>query len=210
MRFALTERAQFEQLLDVELGRDYQSQVALRVASDQCSTGFDMHVLPYRSQDGAHYILAHAMRPRSRGRVSLRSLDPNDPPRIELAFLSDQEGHDLRTLRNGIAIARRIAQERPLSELIEAEIEPGIDATEKELERFVRAEVTGYAHAVGTCRMGSESDPLAVVDEEGRVFGLANVFVADASIFPSIPAANPNLLCMLSGFKVATALAGSG
>jgi choline dehydrogenase len=207
--FGLTELAQREQALDAQLGRDYQSQVALRTASGKCPSGFDLHVLPYRSEEGDHYILAHAMRPRSRGRVSLRSSEANDPPRIQLGFLSDTEGHDIRTLTDGVHVARRIAKERPFSELIATELEPGIEANETELERFIRDRVTGYAHAVGTCRMGSESDQEAVVDETGRLFGLTNVYVADASIIPSIPAANPNLLCMLIGLKVATGLKNS-
>jgi choline dehydrogenase len=206
LRYDLTERAQQEHALDAERGRDYQSQVALRTTSAGGPSGLDLHVLPYRSREGNHFILTHAMHPRSRGRVSILSSDPNEPPRIRLGFLNDSEGQDLRTLREGIRLARRIAKEPPLSELIRAELEPGIEIDENEMERFMRARVTGYAHAVGTCRMGSESDPEAVVDETGRLLGLTNVCVADASIMPSIPAANPNLLCMLLGLKVATGL----
>jgi choline dehydrogenase-like flavoprotein len=52
-------------------------------------------------------------------------------------------------------------------------------------------------HAAGTCRMGDASDPDAVVDDAGRVIGYEGLRVADASIFPALPAANPMLACVL-------------
>ena len=66
---------------------------------------------------------------------------------------------------------------------------------------WVRENVTGYAHAAGTCRMGT--DPEAVVDARTQVRGLENVHVADASIIPHIVRANTNLLCMLIGMRAA-------
>lgn len=67
--------------------------------------------------------------------------------------------------------------------------------------KFVRDNVADYSHPVGTCRMGD------VVDAGSRVHGLANVFVADASIVPRIPRANVNLTCYVIGARVADFLA---
>jgi choline dehydrogenase-like flavoprotein len=61
------------------------------------------------------------------------------------------------------------------------------------LEEAVRAGVDVYFHPVGTCRMGRADDPLAVVDARGRVHGLDGLWVVDASIMPTTPAAGTNL-----------------
>ena len=65
-----------------------------------------------------------------------------------------------------------------------------------------------YSHASGTCKMGPESDAGSVVDARGRVHGIENLYVADASIIPLIPLANTNLTSMLIGMKVASGLVG--
>lgn len=66
-------------------------------------------------------------------------------------------------------------------------------ADDDALEAFVRKSAFGVWHASCSCRMGSASDPMAVVDERGRVIGVAGLRVVDASIFPIIPCANTNL-----------------
>ena len=72
------------------------------------------------------------------------------------------------------------------------------------------AERTGkYHHPVGTCRMGPPGDPDAVVDHAGRVHGMAGLRVVDASIMPSIPAANTNLPTMMVAERVASLITGS-
>jgi 5-(hydroxymethyl)furfural/furfural oxidase len=77
------------------------------------------------------------------------------------------------------------------------------------LERFVRDNVFGVWHASGTCRMGDPSDPLAVVDPKGRVIGVENLFVADASIMPRLPTANTNLPTIMIAEKIADSLLSS-
>ena len=62
---------------------------------------------------------------------------------------------------------------------------------------------TGFYHPVGTCRMGLLEDPLAVVDSEGRVFGVENLRVVDASLMPSIPRANTNIPTIMMAEKIA-------
>jgi 5-(hydroxymethyl)furfural/furfural oxidase len=77
------------------------------------------------------------------------------------------------------------------------------------LERFVQDNVFGVWHASGTCRMGDPSDPLAVVDPKGRVIGIENLFVADASIMPRLPTANTNLPTIMIAEKIADSLLSS-
>ena len=68
---------------------------------------------------------------------------------------------------------------------------------------FVLATVTTQFHPCGTARMGPANDPMAVVDEHGRLRGIENLHVADASIMPTIPRANINLTCIMIGERMA-------
>lgn len=74
------------------------------------------------------------------------------------------------------------------------------------LEAFVRKEAIGVWHASCTCRMGAEDDPMAVVDNEGRVNGVAGLRVVDASIFPVVPCANTNFPTLMAAEKIAEAM----
>lgn len=132
-------------------------------------------------------------RPRSRGRIWIESADPQQPPQIDPAYLSDP--HDMELLQEGIAIARRIAASEPLGSWIGAERMPGAskqtpDALARSVQRFSQ---TLY-HLAGSCRMGRDED--AVVDPELRVRGMAGLRILDASILSGVPVANPNPLVM--------------
>jgi choline dehydrogenase len=64
---------------------------------------------------------------------------------------------------------------------------------------FARRTHDSYHHGVGTCRIGQHDDPLAVVDPSLRLRGLENLWVADASVLPTITHSNTNLASMLVG-----------
>lgn len=76
-------------------------------------------------------------------------------------------------------------------------------ASDARRARFVRENVTDYAHPVGACRMGPSPAAGDLVDAGGGVHGLANVFVADASVLPQIPRANTNFTCFVIGARAA-------
>jgi len=67
--------------------------------------------------------------------------------------------------------------------------------------------ITGY-HPGGTCRMGNPADPITVTDARGRVKGVANLYVADASIMPELPRTNINLPTIMIAERVAELLKG--
>ncbi|MNK95790.1 Oxygen-dependent choline dehydrogenase [compost metagenome] len=71
------------------------------------------------------------------------------------------------------------------------------------LEAFVRKEAIGVWHASCSCRMGSEDDPLAVLDPQGRVKGVHGLRVVDASMFPVVPCANTNFPTLMAAEKIA-------
>jgi choline dehydrogenase-like flavoprotein len=140
-------------------------------------------------------LVAGLVLPRSRGWVRLRSVDPMDPPRIDVAHLCDAD--DTARMVEATLVARRISRTSPLAELIAGdELSPGPSVNDDDLggiAESVRSRVASYHHPVGTCRMGTDPDAGAVVDPRGRVYGIEQLDVADASIMPTIPSANTNL-----------------
>ncbi|MCA1410500.1 GMC family oxidoreductase N-terminal domain-containing protein [Bradyrhizobium sp. NBAIM20] len=74
------------------------------------------------------------------------------------------------------------------------------------LEAFVRKATIGVWHASCSCRMGRTEDPMAVVDNQGRVKGVQGLRVVDASIFPVVPCANTNFPVLMSAEKIAAAM----
>ena len=85
-------------------------------------------------------------------------------------------------------------------------ISPGADIhrivrDDDSLKAMVREKVWGGWHATGTCRMGADGDPLAVLDPACRVRGIEGLRVADASIMPSIVSANTNITAIMIGEK---------
>ncbi len=134
--------------------------------------------------------------PRSRGRVRLRTSDPTAAPLIDPAYLS--EPADVDRLAAGIDEARRILATEPLaSHRVGQELTHSGDVPDKTLIPKLPQIVLTYHHPVATCRMGPESDPRAVVDSHGSVYGVEDLTVGDASIMPTVPRANTNLPTMM-------------
>ena len=151
---------------------------------------FEEEGLKQPTEDG--FTLAVVLlQPRSTGTVTLRSADPLEPPAIDPRYLSDPEGHDVRTLLHGLRLARRVVAHEPLSRFVAAEMLPGADAqTDDELVAHIRALSQTLYHPAATCRMGT--DALAVVDPKLRVRGLEGLRVADASVIPRLPSGHTN------------------
>jgi choline dehydrogenase len=181
----------------------------------QSARGFDLHLYPVGGPDsesdtGWHWSFPVAcMTPRSRGTVTLHSPDPKREPKIEHCYLSDAEGHDRAVLREGLRMARVLAAQPELRDLLGAELSPSSAIQDDAaLEEWIDGAIEHYYHPVGTCAMGTD-DHLAVTDARGRVHGLENVFVADCSIMPVIPRANTNLPAVVVGERIAGWLLGA-
>lgn len=174
-----------------------EEQTVLRARSSHAAEGvpFDIHLYPFggpgaTSDDGLGFVVGVAcMTPRSRGTVRIGSADPTASPEIDLGLLIDPEGHDRAVLAEGVDIADAIVDTEPLRPLIGERISPP-DIGQRILQDGADVPFTGhYYHPVGTCRMGP-GDRLDVCDGKGRIHGLANGYLADASVFPVIPKAN--------------------
>ena len=168
------------------------------------------HFLPIAvSYDGkvapdGHGYQAHVgpMRSKSRGQVTLRSADPADHPKIEFNYMSDPQ--DWVEFRKCIRLTREIFAQAAFDPFRGREIQPGVDAqTDDALDDFIRAHAESAYHPCGTCKMGDADDPMAVVDPETRVIGVAGLRVADSSIFPRVPNGNTNGPSLMVGEKAA-------
>lgn len=147
-------------------------------------------------------IALNVCRPRSRGRVSLRSAEPSDAPVISHRLLDDPE--DVATLVRAGRIARQIFDQEPLRGVVVDERLPGLGVqTDAQWVDFIRRFSFPMYHPVGTCRMGNTGDGLAVVDPELRVRGIQGLRVADASIMPTLISANTNAAAIMIGEKAA-------
>jgi choline dehydrogenase len=136
---------------------------------------------------------------QGRGWLTFTSADPRAQPQIESNFLADE--WDLDRMMNGLEIVLDLVHSPPLSDLYEAQIWPRPEIAEdreKLRDWATRACGSGY-HPSGTAPMGQPDDANAVMDQYGRVFGVEGLFVADASIMPSIPRANTNIPTIMIG-----------
>jgi len=147
------------------------------------------------------------LQPTSRGSVSLRSGDPADQPMIRPNYLSTEE--DRRVAAASIRVARELAKApalapyRPIERLPGPSVPDGDDAA---LAKAAGDIGTTIFHPVGTAKMGSDTDPLAVVDDRLRVFGIAGLRVIDASVMPTITSGNTAAPTMMIAEKGAAML----
>ncbi|AYV78862.1 MAG: dehydrogenase [Edafosvirus sp.] len=158
----------------------------------------DIHIIAFNPDDndstiGIALVLMH---PESVGSLKLKNKNPKSAPIIDINMLSNPI--DRNKLVQAIRLVRKIVETEPLNNLIEKEITPGIDKkTNKELENEILKEADSFAHGCCTLPMGS------VVDQNGKVYGIDNLRVVDASIFPLPISAPPNLTVIMVAEKIA-------
>ncbi|RMF15344.1 MAG: glucose-methanol-choline oxidoreductase, partial [Candidatus Dadabacteria bacterium] len=146
----------------------------------------------------AHLLLA---RPKSRGEVRLASVDTRDAPLIDPRYFSHP--YDLETLCAGTQIALDIMQ-APALDAVRGEMLIPYDRDDPEqIRETLRNHADTEYHVCGTCKMGPDSDALAVVDAQLRVRGIDGLRVADASIMPQVTSNNINAPVLMIGEKCA-------
>jgi choline dehydrogenase len=157
--------------------------------------------------DGHCAVIAPVLvSPQARGQVWLRSADPTEQPRIITNSLSEPD--DLRSLVDGMQLAREIATQEPMREIILSELKPGPDHRSRtDLEADLRRRLMLIYHPVGTCRMSDAGDD-AVVDSRLRVHGLMSLRVVDASVMPIIPGGNTNAPTIMIAERAADLIRG--
>jgi choline dehydrogenase len=152
-------------------------------------------------KDG-YSLHACTLRPESRGTIRLTSNDPKEHPLIDANYLAERR--DLDTLIDGVKIGRDVLAQSGLDPYRAEEFEPGAAVkTDAEIEQWIRAKCETIYHPVGTCKMGPDSDPMAVVDHRCRVKGLVGLRVVDASVMPTLVGGNTNAPTIMIAERVA-------
>ncbi|MGB8327941.1 MAG: GMC oxidoreductase, partial [Steroidobacteraceae bacterium] len=156
-----------------------------------------------------HGFQAHVgpMRSKSRGTVTLAARDPRAAPRILFNYMNHPD--DWTEMRASVRLTREIFSQQAFDRYRGGEIQPGAEVTsDAQIDAFVREKAETAYHPCGTCRMGSRSDPMAVVDPETRVLGLSGLRVVDSSIMPSITNGNLNAPTIMIAEKAADHILG--
>jgi choline dehydrogenase len=192
------EAAEFEQSRPL-----FMAQVTVAISSSVCAEGVcDLFFFPGIDPPGEHgyevSVAVFAMKPDSRGSVRLASRDPRAPLAIDHGFLSD--ARDAEVLAEGVEAVRRLTSSDPIRSYGGRETRPG---PEVDALTHMRKTARGFFHPVATCAIGQ------VVDGGGRVYGLDGLYVADASIMPTIPRANTNLSTLAVAERLAESIGGS-
>ncbi len=144
---------------------------------------------------GYTFAIGH-MRPASRGVLSLRSGDPAAPPRLDYGYLT--EPTDVRALVSGVRQALELST-MPAFAAWRAAQHPLLGADDAAVGAFIREAARTYSHSCGSCRMGV--DARSVVDPRLRVHGMDGLWVADASVMPTIVSANANAATVMIAEK---------
>jgi choline dehydrogenase len=179
-------------------------QLTLRCTTGVDGTAGDMMILmisfstlrtdrgSYACDRPAVSMIVHIMEAVSTGEIRLAGPDPARPPRIDLRYLT--EPADLTRHRAAMRVAHEISR-RPAFRAVGDRLQhPPLEwlASDRDLDRWLRAEAVIGQHLAGTCRMGPAGDAGAVVDAHARVHGLGGLRVVDASILPANVRANTN------------------
>ncbi|NDL56481.1 mycofactocin dehydrogenase MftG [Phytoactinopolyspora mesophila] len=154
------------------------------------------------NESGGGTLLVGLQIPQSRGRISLRAADPYAHPRIDYHYLN--EPTDRARLRHGLRTALSLLRSGPFTGLVDQFIDLELrTTTSAELDQWMDTRLGTAIHLCGSARMGPEHDHGAVVDQYGRVRGVAGLRVADTSILPTAPSRGPASTAVLIGELVA-------
>lgn len=151
----------------------------------------------YEGPENGFTLCAGLIRPVSRGELKLNSANAEDAPHLDPNYLGEQADYD--ALKIAVQQCQKLGYTDAMKEWSKVEIFPGKDATEAELEEYIRKSCGTYHHMVGTCKMGIDS--MAVVDPELKVHGIEGLRVCDASIMPSVTSGNTNAPSIMIGEK---------
>ena len=141
--------------------------------------------------------------PSGSGQMWLTSTDPHVQPYIDFRYL--EHPWDLERMRDGVRLCVRLLEHEAVA-CITSHLTAPTDndrVSNEALDAWLLSNVAGLQHISCTCKMGPASDPMAVVDQRCRVYGLEGLSVADASVQPQIVRATTNATAVLIGERAA-------
>jgi choline dehydrogenase len=195
--------------LDPEAPR---TQLALRYTAAGSRDRNDMQILQssFSSPMGGDPLEGEGIRltciielARGAGELKLTSTDPRVQPLLNFRYLEDP--WDRERLREGVRLCLKLLDHPEYQRFVTECISPtpGDLESDEALDQWLRRNVTTTQHISGTCKMGQDSDPMAVVDQYCRVRGLANLRVVDVSVLPDCVRANTNATTIMIAERVA-------
>ena len=137
----------------------------------------------------------------SEGELTLQSTDPRQQPILDYNLLDDP--FDLKRMRDGLRLCNELFSHEAFSDIVESRTGPSDEVLESDtlLDEWMKTEVVTAHHISSTCKMGPSSDPLAVCDQYGKVYGVDGLRIIDASIMPDTVRANLNVHRNCNGRK---------
>ncbi len=147
--------------------------------------------------------------PDGPGWLRLASADPTVQPSFKYRYFHND--NDIRRMRNAVRLAATILESDAYKDTVEVRTAPTDEVLGKDetLDKWIRENVGSSRHVSGTCKIGPDSDPMAVVDQYCRVKGVTGLWVADSSIIPQVTRANTNATAIMIGERVADWVAGA-
>jgi len=196
-------------------GRDRpRLQLALRYTTPGSDSRNDMQLMPswFTDPRGGSAIDSDPLGTRfvailesavGAGAIRLSSADPHVQPALDYRFMA--EPGDRQRMRHAIRLAVQLAESEALRHIVTERISPtDADlASDDALDRWLLANVSTAHHLAGTCKMGPDTDPMAVVNQYGQVRGLQGLRVGDASIMPDVVRANTNATIIMMAERIA-------
>ena len=184
------------------------NQVALRFAPAGSGTRNDVQVQttssnPVGQQTVDIRIGCRLELPESRGTLTLESADPYQQPRLDYQFLT--EPWDRERMRDAVRRMVALFDHPAFDGITGLRVEPAEETLESDdaLDLWLQQTVSIAGHTACTCRMGPEDDPMAVVDQHCRVYGVEGLRVVDASVMPDLVRANSNATAIMIGERAA-------
>jgi choline dehydrogenase len=188
-------------------GSEYRNDMQMRpiqlrtehIPTNFTSYGLEKGIIP----TGFSIALQKAL---SYGELKLNSKDPKSQPYLNYRYLSHP--FDLERMRGAVRLCADITSMPEFKPAGISRLNPSDEllANDDKLDRWLLENVLTQHHSSGTCKMGTESDPMAVVDNHCRVHGVENLLVVDASIMPDVVRANTNATTIMIAEKIASEL----
>ena len=185
---------------------DLQSHFLPALSSAALRLPYFSKVLP-QDRGAGFFANVFQLRPESTGAIELASADPLAHPRIRPAYLSAPQ--DLVVLLEGVKRLREIFRQPAFNAWRGVELAPGPKAqSDADIEAWIRATADTVYHPTSSCRMGGTDDPLAVLDNQCRVRGVAGLRVVDASSLPRVTSGNTAAPVYMLAERIADVLRG--